>query len=413
VTLRVLVCSTLLLLACSGDDSSQPDSGGPDVASDNEADDADDGGMDALPLPPVPSIQNLGGPVLTAPNVVPLIYSTHEDIADIPTFLGTLATSSYWTAVTHEYGGGPLTVSKAITITDAPPTSINDSQIQTWLKGEILGDAGVPPVTANNIYVVFYPSTTTITVPQFGWTLCQNNLGYHESIGGSPSIVYAVIPDCGPVPTRTTTGLDSVTSIASHELVEAVTDPFETSLAWATLDAPHAVWNFVPGSEVGDMCAFEPQSYARIVGPYVVQRSWSNASAAAGHDPCVPPLAQPYFNAIPLLTDSVAIHGAPNVPMTMGVQVPVGQSKTIPVQFVSDGAVTTWHVTAENEPPTSAALTFTWDVSSGNAGDVHQLTITRASADTSGRGGSEFKLTSNGAGVNNGQANYWWGFVSQ
>ena len=61
----------------------------------------------------------------------------------------------------------------------------------------------------------------------------------------------------------------------------------------------------------------------------------------------------------------------------------------------------------------STALTFSWDVSSGNNGDVRNLTITRMSNDTSGRGGTEIRINSFGSGVSAGQESLWWGFVGE
>jgi hypothetical protein len=401
-------------LACSsGDDSSQADAAQPDTSM---ADVSMDASTEPLPLPPVPSVQYLGGTVLTTPNIIPIVYSGNTNLTDIQAFLNGLATSAYFKQVTQEYdAGASMTVASPVILTDTPPTMIDDAQIAPWLISEVQGDAGLfPPASPNNIYVIFYPSSTTVTFKAYGWTLCENNLGYHDNTA-NPQLVYAVIPDCGPVMGRTTTPLDSITSIASHEIVEAVTDPFATTEtpAWATLDMQHAVWELSPGSEIGDLCAFQPQSYQRIVGSYVIQRMWSNASAAAGHDPCVPLLSTPYFNAIPLFSGNVTIGGVPLFAMTAGIKIPVGQSMTVPVQFISDGTTGDWHVTAQNEPPTLTELSFTWDVSSGNNGDVHQLTITRMSNDTSGKKGTEFRLASLGSGVSDGQQNLWWGFVGQ
>jgi hypothetical protein len=410
VMLLALLMVIAGVMACSSDDDGSPtDAAQPDASTDDAPADAS---SEPLPLPPMPAVRYFGGPVLGAPNIVPIVYSGNTDKTDIQTFLNGLATSTYFKAVTEEYDAGTsATVASAVVVTDPPPATIDDADISAWLASAVQGDAGFPPASPNNVYVFFYPSTTTVTYKAIGWTLCISTLGYHSNT--APNLVYAVVPDCGPVIGRTNTRLDSITSIASHEIVEAVTDPFSSAPGWATLDMLHAAWMLSPGSEVGDLCAFQPQSYQRIVGAYVVQRSWSNASAAAGHDPCVPLLGTPYFNAIPLFSQTVQIGGVPVFAATAGVKVPVGQSVTIPVQFISDGPTGDWHVTAQNEPPTSNQLTFSFDTSSGNNGDVRQLTITRTSADTSGRKGSEFRLASNGSGVSAGQQNLWWGFVGQ
>jgi len=64
---------------------------------------------------------------------------------------------------------------------------------------------------------------------------------------------------------------------------------------------------------------------------HVVQRTWSNAAAKAGHDPCVPappPSQKPYFNASPKNGDVVTLA--------------VGKTTTIVVDAFSDGPLASW-----------------------------------------------------------------------
>ena len=84
---------------------------------------------------------------------------------------------------------------------------------------------------------------------------------------------------------------DYAPSSLSHELVEASTDPLvQTNAAYLGVDLNHLVWDITPGGGIADLCAFEPQSFQRLVGTFMVQRIWSNAAAAAGQDPCTPGL---------------------------------------------------------------------------------------------------------------------------
>jgi hypothetical protein len=58
----------------------------------------------------------------------------------------------------------------------------------------------------------------------------------------------------------------------------------------------------------------------------------------------------------------------------------VGTSATIPVRLFSEGPVPDWTVDATDEPqtnprPASPNLTFSWDRTTGNNGDVLALTI--------------------------------------
>jgi hypothetical protein len=115
--------------------------------------------------------------------------------------------------------------------------------------------------------------------------------------------------------------------------------------------------------------------------PYTVQRAWSNAAARAGKNPCVPAPATPYFAAVPVFDGLVPIaydkfkwSG-----QTRGVQIPVGQSKTIDVALFSDAPADAWKVLAydlsalEGNPPN---LALHLDRASGKNGDVLRLTIT-------------------------------------
>ena len=107
----------------------------------------------------------------------------------------------------------------------------------------------------------------------------------------SKHVAYAVLPRCG-------TGfggssiVDTLTKAESHELIEASTDPYpDISPAYADVDIDHIYWAIVlqGASELGDMCEQDPQANMEFSdSPFIVQRFWSNRSAHAGHDPCVP-----------------------------------------------------------------------------------------------------------------------------
>ena len=101
--------------------------------------------------------------------------------------------------------------------------------------------------------------------------------------------------------------------------------------------------------EIGDMCSRFPSSYIVPAGyPYAVQRLWSNSAALAGHDPCqpVPPSEAVYFNAAPVLPDLVTILSGSSRVTTSGVQIPVGETRTIEIDLFADGPVGEWNVGA-------------------------------------------------------------------
>ena len=234
--------------------------------------------------------------------------------------------------------------------------------------------------------------------------------GYHShSTVGSTDVVYAAIPRCASF--LGLGGIDVPTIAASHELIEATTDPFwdDARSAFAAVDDDHFVWELEPGAEVADLC----DSFADVyfLDPEIgskVERIWSNELASEGHLPCAPlDTGTPYFNAIPTLDESVTfVYGAQSK-KTKGVRIAVGESKTLEVKLLSDAPTSgPWKVSAATINETLPSLDFAFDRDTGVNGDVLQLTVT---AKRKGAfGGTVFRVTSTlGA-----QKNFWMGFVA-
>lgn len=271
--------------------------------------------------------------------------------------------------------------------------------------------APFPAPTPDTIYAIFMPQGVTISDAQVG-TSCKDYGGYHTETygnGGTSGVAYAIMPRCKHF--SQLSGIDAVTAPTSHELVEAATDPHPVhNPAFAYVDDPHAVWNIQPAGELGDMCVYEPQSFAYSVGQYAVQRTWSNASAAAGHDPCVPNLNTPYFNAVPDQPDDVVLKQYGYSAQTRGVKMAVGETRTIDVHLFSDMPRSSWIVQAQDAAAAtggSPTLSLLLDKNIGNNGDVFHLTITRNAAGPIG--GSEFMLWSQDQAT--GYAHVWFGYV--
>jgi hypothetical protein len=88
--------------------------------------------------------------------------------------------------------------------------------------------------------------------------------GYHDAI--EQVIFYAVLPYPGCAGCLGDLAeFDALTSTASHELAEAITDP-----------VPGTGWYDDMHGEVGDICAWQ----TKRLGEYVVQLEWSNESNA-------------------------------------------------------------------------------------------------------------------------------------
>jgi hypothetical protein len=414
--LAVASAATFQLAACGGSTDA------PTPTQDAATDVADlDAGPDVTerpdvgypgPHPAAPKVESYGGPVLDKPVVVPIYFGADPFKADLDKFLAALPGSSWWKTTTSEYGVGDIAIGSPVILSEDAPTQTTSDAIEAWLADKLDGThPEFPAVDKNNIYVIIYPEKTVISQPNFG-TSCQSYGGYHfeTKTKTGKEIVYSVIPRCTTF--GEFKGIDAVTTTISHELAEAATDPLAvTNPAYAIVDNDHVIWNVTPLGEVGDMCTYEPQNYPRLVAGFPVTKIWSNASAAAGHDPCVPILqGDVYFNSAPVFTDKVTanIYGT-KVP-TKGVQVPTGQSKTIDVQLFSDAPTDDWTVQAvDGSYFTGGAkeLSFDWDRQSGNNGDVLKLTIKRVK--NGPYGGSEFVIYSQ-KGVKT--AHLWFGFVA-
>jgi hypothetical protein len=333
--------------------------------------------------PNPPQIASLGGDVLAAPKVVPIFFAGDAYQAKLEPFLATLAGSDYWDQTTSEYGVGPLAVAPSIVTTDPPPTT--DAELTSWIAGKL---ATFDPQA---IYTVYLPDG--VVFQSSDGTSCQDFYGYHTEISG---IVTALIPRCVGPNNRDT--LAQLTSITSHELIEAATDPhFVTTPAFADVDADHYVWSYMPGAEVADMCEYVDAAYGHLVESYLVQRTWSNAAAAAGHDPCVPALPNlpAYYGIAAVLPDSAPIASDNGTLMTRAVHIAVGASKTIEVDLFADTTTLPWSVEAQDVASLHGApaeLAFAWDKTTGGNGDKLHLTITRLRA--GGEPGSELVLYS-------------------
>lgn len=239
------------------------------------------------------TLKYYGGKVIGKAKVVQVIYGTGTYMSGITgTGSGTLAgfyeaalTSSYMNILT-QYNTSGTSIGKgsfASTVTITPSSSrnkstITDANVQAEIAAQI--SAGkLPAPDANTIYMVNFPKGKKITMG--GSSSCAGGgfCAYHNTFkSGSSEIFYGVLPDmeagsgcdsgCG-----SGSAFGNQTSVASHELIETITDP-EIGLA-TDIAAPIAWYNETYG-EIGDICNGEEGS---ITG-YTVQKEWSNSSGS-------------------------------------------------------------------------------------------------------------------------------------
>src|SRR5665213_1375871 len=237
VALTVAACSS-----SSSPDNSASDSG-PDATTIDAGPDVDNGAPSTnypAPHPALPQLVNAAkGPVLTNPKIELVYFPCDADAGaatcvpqetKLEAFAQKFASSSYWAAVTSEYGVGPITYAGSIPLTgEVPPKTIANTDVQTYMIGLLQsGKLGVPD--PETIYTLIYPSGTTITeqnpltVLLGNFSSCTNFLGYHDNVtaavgdAGAQTFPFAVIPTCSK-------DINQTTNPMSHEWTEASTDP--------------------------------------------------------------------------------------------------------------------------------------------------------------------------------------------
>lgn len=262
-----------------------------------------------LSAPPGAHLQYFGGRIVSNIQVVQVIYGSGSYIPEVLS-TGTPSMASFYQGVLNspyvdwltEYNTTnlpPPTSNQILgrgsfltqaTITPAAinnGTVIDDVQIQAELASQVA--AGTLPAPThdaagnnNTYYAIFFPHGKTITLG--GAASCQVFCAYHGTIanaGGHGEIEYGVHPDfqpgsgcefgCGAAATQ----FGNYTQVASHELVETMTDP---EVGLAQVFGPPLAWADLVFSEIGDICN---DQNGHVVGSdnvtYDVQTEFSNS----------------------------------------------------------------------------------------------------------------------------------------
>jgi len=200
--------------------------------------------------------------------------------ANIGGFYSAVTNSSYmdWLSEfntgTQSIGRGSL--NSVTTINPGNPNSaLNDSDIQAELDAQI-GAGALPPNDGNSIYMTYFPPGYTITQGTSQSCVGGGFCAYHGTYNGvsAGELFYGVMPDEGPGSGCDTgcgndTQFNNLTSVSSHELIEAVTD---AEVGLATSFGPPLAWYDPTYGEIGDICNAQHGTAAG----YVVQLEFSN-----------------------------------------------------------------------------------------------------------------------------------------
>ncbi len=342
---------------------------------------------------PFPQAVYGGGPVLSAPNVVTVTFPGNGFASDLASFGAKIASSSYWTSITSDLtcGGaspciGPGPAGSAAVSPVAIGSSYADfagpggpgNTLQPFLEAVIAALPSSQQPQANSLYVFYVPPSTTLSLD--GEQGCTSFGGYHNTmmVGGN-QVVYAIVLDCGP--RETLSEEQAVTFAASHEILEAASDPIistTSAMSGYALDPnlqSSYPWLTLSLSELGDLCV-DFLSLGEDIATengFSVQRMWSVANAATGTmDPCVPSNGEVYFNGFPTVS---------------AVIVDVGKSTTFEVDALALGNEPTWTLAVEDattfgKPDQYLAFSIAGGnnvsgvgVVAANSGDHFQVTV--------------------------------------
>jgi hypothetical protein len=241
-----------------------------------------------------PHLSYFGGKVVQNAKVIQVIYGAGTYLSGVNS--GTPNMGGFYTAVLNsayidwltEYNttspvqhiargtfGGKITITPAASRDGA---TISDANIKSEISAQIT--AGILPAPTNNtIYMVNFPKGKRITQGGSSSCVAGGFCAYHGTFKkGSQDVFYGVLPDMS-AGTGCATGcggstlFNNQTSVASHEMIETITD---AEVGLATVVGPPLAWYDPNNGEIGDICNAQQGSIAG----FTVQKEWSNGSGA-------------------------------------------------------------------------------------------------------------------------------------
>lgn len=221
-----------------------------------------------------------GGPVISHAKVVTIFWGDAVPfMAHLNGFYEGITRSAHldwlseYDTPTQSIGRGSFAGS---IIDTSPPgdDDLTDRQIQKELV-RLIGAGAVPQPDADMLYMLHFPARVSITMD--GNRSCQQFCAYHGTFKlNGQNVYYGVMPEvaggCGACG-GTNDKFANSTIIASHELIEAITDP-AVGLANTQNDASYLAWYDDLNGEIGDVC----ESRSAVVDGWSVQLEYSMAA---------------------------------------------------------------------------------------------------------------------------------------
>ncbi|MBL7671306.1 MAG: hypothetical protein JNM39_12545 [Bdellovibrionaceae bacterium] len=156
--------------------------------------------------------------------------------------------------------------------------TLDDSEIQAELEYQITQNV-LPKPDSNTLFMIHFSPGIKITIE--GMESCQAFCAYHNGVKSNTfgDLFYGVMPDYSSGACSFGCGMgssvfDTTTYVSSHELVEAVTDPFPTP---GDKPAYPQAWNTSNGSEIADVCP-SSASIKTSTRTYKISQEWDNST---------------------------------------------------------------------------------------------------------------------------------------
>jgi hypothetical protein len=350
----------------------------------------------------LPQVQTLGGSVIAQPHVVPIFFAGDAREAKVTGLFTALSTSTFWKDAMADYGVGTLSVEPVSGLEPEFAPSLTDDDLQLWLKSQI-GKSVVPTFDPQTVYAVFLPEHAVVYTDA-GHTCLDFDTYHGELTLADARVPYMVVASC----TVEAQDPDALTRKVSSLLVNTVANPFPKSApAFAAPDPRGMGWFMGGGAEVADRCSGEAKT--GLVDGFSVARTWSNAAAQAGREPCLPAPKTPYFNAEPVFPDMKTFTVGSETVATPVLKIGVDEQRTIEVDAFAEAKMS-WTMEAKDAATLAGRepeLVFSFDDASAAPFKVRKLTVRRVQPSSGGV--TPFVIVSTAGGT----SHSWWGLATE
>lgn len=291
------------------------------------------GRADGLIARRLPHVEFHGGRFLGSPEVHTVTFAGDDPelVARLERFGDTITTSGWWREVVAGYCAGTDdcigdgSPGRHVRVSERLPREVTPPDIEAILNSAAAaGRFGT--IDPNTLVVTYLPPGVALTDAEV-LRYCDGPRALHHTFRHDGVIVpYALIPRCGDEETLTVS--------ASHEILEATTNPEPTDRGFAFGQDSSNLGFTAAGVEPADPCGLltrdEPWP---IVEGFAVHRAWSNSAASVGTDPCVPaPADRTYLALVP---------GAATVRLTEP-----GTTTSLVVEGAADHPTGPWSISA-------------------------------------------------------------------